>query len=265
MKRNMLTKGIICLLVFTAFGCRVRKPIAPVVVTSPRTTETKPAINKAELVKKISDKQVDFNTLLLKAKADLTINNNTNDVSMNIRMQKDKVIWVSASVAIIGEVGRVLITPDSIKILNKLQNSYIRKPFSYIYQFANKAVDFRTLQNLFIGNAVNGTLSESSTITVNGGQTQLKGDLGGLTFLLVFNENLNLIQNNLNDKSASQTLIVNYGDYQKAGNEEAPNAVSIKSTAASKSISIALQYNYFGINEPVEFPFTVPKRYTVKN
>lgn len=252
------------LVLLAVFGCRARKPITPVVVSTPQTVQAA-VINKSTIVKDLSDKQLTFNTLSLKAKADLSINNNTHDVSMNIRMQKGKAIWISVT-AIAGlEVARAYITPDSIKILNRLESTYIRKPFSYVYQFANKAVDFNTLQNLFIGNAVTGTLTTSASINSNGGQTHLKGDLSGLDYLLIFNTAHNLIQNNLNDKSASQTLIVNYGEHKTVGSQEFPAAVSIKSTASNKSISIDLRYNQVSINDPVEFPFSVPKRFTVKD
>lgn len=264
MKKNILNKGIVFLVFLTAVGCKVRQPVTPVVVGPPKTQNT-PAINKAEVLKSLSDKQLNYQTLSIKTKADLSINNNSNDVSMNIRMQRGKAIWISVT-AIAGlEVARALITPDSIKILNRFESSYTRKPFSYVYQYANKQLDFNTLQNLFTGNAVTGTMSATSTIEVNGGQTHLKGDLSGLAYLLVFNESHNLIQTNLNDKPASQTLIVNYGEYRSLGAQQIPGAVSIKSTASGKSISIDLRYTSVGINESLEYPFTVPKRYSIKN
>ncbi|MFD2161808.1 DUF4292 domain-containing protein [Paradesertivirga mongoliensis] len=264
MKRNILNKGIIFLIILTALGCKVKKPVPPVVI-GPSQTQNTPTINKAEVLKSLTDKQLNYQTLSIKAKADLSINNNSNDVSMNIRMQKGKTIWISVT-AIAGlEVARALITPDSIKILNRLESSYIRKPFSYVYQYANKQLDFNTLQNLFTGNAVTGTTSVNSTIEVNGGQTHLKGDLSGLVYSLVFNDSHNLIQTNLNDKAASQTLIVNYSEYKSLGTQEIPGAVSIKSTASGKNISIDLRYTSVGINESLEYPFTVPRRFSIKN
>ena len=264
MKKNILNKGILILVIFLAFGCKTRKQAVPL-TKGPQTTETNATFSKSDVLKEISDKQIDFNTLLIKAKADLTINKNSNDVSMNIRMQKDKTIWISVT-AIAGiEVARALITPDSIKIINRIESTYIRKPFSYVYQFASKQVNFKTLQDLFIGNAIEGSLTLSSTLNLNGGQTHLKGDLSGLAYLLIFNENYALLQSNLNDKAASQTLAVNYSEPRIVSGQEFPHAISIKSNASNKSISIDLHYNHVGLNEPVEFPFSVPKRFTVKD
>lgn len=264
MKKNILNKGILVLLLLTAFGCRTRK-LTPVVVAPTPATEKAATFNKSNVLKQISGKQGSFNTIHLKAKADLSINKNSNAVTMNIRMQKEKVIWISVSAPIIGEVARTLITPDSIKIINKFESSYTKKPFSYIYQFTSKQVDFKTLQDIFVGNAMTGALSPSSQIDVNGGQTHLKGLLSDLAFLFIFNSNYNLIQSNLSDEKASQTLTINYGDYKNIGGQDIPNATSIKSTAANKNISIDLQYTYVGLNESLDFPFSVPKRFTVKD
>lgn len=265
MKRNILNKGIVLLLVFSAFGCRTRKPIAPVVVAPAPTTEARAAFNKAEVLRNISAKQINFNTLLLKAKADLSINNNTNGVSMNIRMQRDKAIWISVSVQVLGEVARTLITPDSIKIINKLESTYTRKPFSYIYQFTNKQIDFRTLQDIFIGNPLAGTLSLTSKVDVNGGRSQVSGDLSGLAYQLLFSTANNLLQSNITDTATSQALTISYGQYKAVGGQEIPHAISIKSGAAKKSINLDMQYTHVGLNEPVDFPFSVPKRFTVKD
>ena len=136
MKKNTWSKIILFSVLIVAFGCKVRKPSAPLVTGT--KTEVK-AGSEAEILSRISQKQVDYNTAVIKAKADLRIDNNDNEVGMNIRMEKGKAIWVSVT-AIAGlEVARALITPDSIKILNKLESTYIKKPFNI--DDMKKAVD----------------------------------------------------------------------------------------------------------------------------
>lgn len=263
MKKNTLSKITFLLALVILTGCKVKKPATPSVIIPP--TETKASFSKAEVLKKISDQQINFNTIVIKSKAELNMGNNNNSVSMNIRMQKDKVIWVSISAFAGIEVARAFITPDSIKILNRLEGSVTKKPFSYIYQFASKQVDFKTLQDLFVGNALAGTLSPTSTVDVNAGQPHISGDLSGLTFALIFNGNSNLLQSKLTDTRASQALTVNYGEYGMFSGQAIPQAVDIKSVVASKNVGIKLKYNYVGLNENTEFPFTVPNKFTVKD
>jgi hypothetical protein len=263
MKRNIRSKVFLLFVALIGVGCKTRK-LAPVVVAAtPPATEAKAMVNTSAVFARIAAKQVNYTTLVLKAKADLNINNKSNGVGMNIRMQKDKAIWVSVSAPIIGEVARVLVTPDSVKILNKLENTYIRKPFSYVSQYTGEEINFAALQGIFIGNVVPGTLTQRSTVEKNGDQTQVKGNLSELIFLLIFNDKYHQIQTNLKDKEASQSLSITYGDHKMVSGQEIPNAVSINSTVSNKKISVDLQYTYIGLNEAVEFPFSVPKRFSV--
>ena len=79
---------------------------------------------------------MDFNTLALKGKADLDINGEQNNVNMNIRIQKDKKIWVIITAAGgIVEVARAMITPDSLLLLNKLQKTYTKKCDTRFYEY----------------------------------------------------------------------------------------------------------------------------------
>lgn len=262
MKKNTLNKIAFLVLLLTLAACKVRKP-APVASTVP--VETQSTFSKVELLKRISDQQVNFNTMVIKAKADLDMPGTNQDVSMNIRMQKDKIIWVSVT-AIAGiEVARAFITPDSVKVLNRLEGSLTRKPFSYIYRFTSKQVDFKTLQDIFIGNALAGTLSPASAVEVKDGRAHISGNLSDLIYALIFNGNSNLQQSTLTDTKASQTLTVNYGEYGNFAGQAIPQIVNISSVVNNRNVSIRLKYNSVGLNENVDFPFSVPKRFTVKD
>lgn len=264
MRRDILSKWALMLVLATAFGCKTRKPV---VTTKPIPENSKiaPAFSKTEVLTALKSKKINYNTASIKAKASLSINKNNNDATMNIRMQRGKAIWVSVTVIAGLEVARALITPDSIQILNRLESTYINKPFSYIYQFASKEVNFNTLQDIFIGNALEGTLSPSAIVEINAGQTDVKGSLEQLAYMLSFNQNNQLIQSNLNDKAASQTLSVSYSEHRTIGSQEIPHVISIKSNARNNNISIDMRYTSLGLNESLDFPFSVPKRFTLKD
>ncbi|WP_207421973.1 DUF4292 domain-containing protein [Desertivirga brevis] len=264
MKRNILNKTAI-LLAFIAFtSCKARKTVLPPATSVP-SIESKPAARNSGLIDSLKAKQPSFNTLSIKAKADLKINNSSNDVSMSIRIKNNETIWLSIT-AIAGlEVARALITPDSIKIMNRLQNEYTRKPFSYIYQFTSRQINFNAIQGLFTANVISGTLAESATLEHEGSQLQVKGELSGLLYKMLFNSRRNLIQNQLSDNANSQNLNVTYDNFGTIKDQELPQTVNINSVANNKNISIALRYNSISIDESVDFPFNVPKRFTVKD
>ncbi|EOR95029.1 : hypothetical protein [Arcticibacter svalbardensis MN12-7] len=261
MKRNTQIKILVLLsVILSGFGCKTRKEVKPAVVPP----VVKVTSNKSAVIAAINSSAFEFNTLSAKSKVGLMINTNSNDVSMNIRMQNKSIIWISVT-AIAGiEVARVLITPDSIKVLNRIQGLYTAKPFSYIYQYANKQITFSTLQNLFLGNAIEGTVTESSVFSVHENQTQITSALSGMLYKLIMNANNKVVENTLQDPKG-QRLIAKYADFQAVNGRKLPYSINLSSNATNRNIKIDLKYTSVSVNESLDFPFSVPKRFTVKD
>ncbi|MGE8424570.1 MAG: DUF4292 domain-containing protein, partial [Sphingobacterium siyangense] len=85
---------------------------------------------------------LNYSTFSGKAKMRLDLGKDNYDVTSTIRIEKDKRIWISISATLGIEVARVLITPDSVQILNKFQSEYMVKPFDYLYRFASPDLTF---------------------------------------------------------------------------------------------------------------------------
>jgi hypothetical protein len=284
MKKNILNKLLLVLLLPVLFSCRTKKMVVQAVnPAQPQTesvsatattispapasvpaTSTAPAFSKTEVFSSINSKQTVFSTLSVRAKADLNIDNKNNDVTMNIRIEKDKAIWISLTALIGLEVARVLITPDSIKIRDNINGEYTKKPFSYIYGFTNRQINFNTLQSLFVGNPAPEVLTERSTVTMNDKSPALSGSLGELIYAVVFNDNYRIIRTDLKDARAKQMLTITYGDFTSVSGQTVPQSVNIKSVAADKNIGVNLSYSRLELNVPVEMPFSVPSRFKVK-
>lgn len=261
MKRNILNSLLILSTVTFFAACKPKKEI---VVAPPTTTAPKTDNSKVETLTLLNSKQLRFNTLSLRAKASLDISGDANDVTMNFRMKDKEVIWVSiTALGGMAEVARALITPDSIKIQNKLKSEYLKKPFSYIYNFTNKQVNFNTLQAILTGNAMGEFLTDKSVLKQEGGAWVVSGSKESLDYRLLFNTLFKVAETNLNDSKNGQALKVNYSDYQKLNEFLFPGSLKINTLSGTKKINIDLQYVKIDGNVPLEFPFTVPKRYTI--
>jgi len=220
---------------------------------------------RAEKLLSIKNGETSFNTLSGKAKAALSIGSNANDVTMNIRIKNKEAIWVSVT-AIAGlEVARALITPDSVRVINRLENEYIKKPFSYLYEFTNNKINFATLQSVLVGNTISEFITGSTEVKLDGAEAGLKTSIGSMIYDLMVNNQNKVVQSNLKDTMASQSLLVFYGDFQAISKQQVPHSVVMKSQAKSKSISLDLKYTKIELDVPVEIPFKVPDRYTIKN
>ena len=110
----------LCLLV-TVSSCKTQKK-----VVAPVAADIKPMVNKS--VQDLQDKldSCSFNSALVTAKANVTIVREGNEMNFNIsyRSKKDSVIWISVSPLLGIEVARLMITEDSVKILDKINNKY---------------------------------------------------------------------------------------------------------------------------------------------
>ncbi|MBB6239202.1 hypothetical protein HDC90_003849 [Pedobacter sp. AK013] len=261
MKRSILNSVFLLGTVIFVSACKPKKEI---VVAPPAKTETKTDNSKAEALALLNSKQLKFNTLSLKAKATLDIAGDANDVTMNFKMKDKETIWVSVTaLGGMAEVARALITPDSIKIMNRMRSEYLKKPFNYIYNFTNKQVNFNTLQAILTGNAMGEFLTPESDVKQENGVWVVSGSKSELDYKLLFNTLFKVSETNLNDAKNGQALKVTYTDYQKLNESLFPSALQIKTLSKAKKINIDLQFVKIDGNVPVDFPFNVPKRFTI--
>lgn len=260
MRKSILNSVALVTIILFATACGTRKAV--VIVPKPKVDSIVPPDTKSETLNLLKSKQLQFNTLSLKGKANLNIDGDANDVTMNFRIKDKKVIWVSitAGGGLI-EVARALITPDSIKIMDRLKSRYIKKPFSYIYGFTNKQVNFNTLQEILTGNAISDFLKLDADIKINNGVWMLSGTKESLDYKFLFNTLYKVQETDLSDSKSGQALKVTYDSYQKLDNYLFPSSLKISTMSGTKQININMDYVKIDGNTNLSFPFNVPNRY----
>ncbi len=258
MSASILNRMVLGAMVVVALGCKTKKVVVVPPVTAPVETVKD---EKPEHVKLLRSKDINFNTLSLKGKANFDLNGNVNNVSINIHIKRDQKIWLSIT-AIAGiEVARAMITPDSILVLNRLQGNYVAKPFSYLYNFSNKQISFKMLQSILTGNTIGDLMTEPFALDQANGVWILTGEHAPVGFRVLFNTLLKPAETNLNDVKSGQALKVVYDSYQQVNDALFPSVLKISSMAGSKRTGIELEFSKIESNVPFDFPFSVPKRY----
>lgn len=114
--------------------------------TSP--TRTRPGIDEA----RANVAEIDFRYLTAKSK--LSFKNKDQDISnasLHLRVRKDSLIWMSISKIGI-EAARVLITRDSVTIMDKIEKQYAVYDFPSLSRQFNFDLNFDLLQALIVGN-----------------------------------------------------------------------------------------------------------------
>src|SRR5580692_5716545 len=117
-----------------------------------------------------------------------------------IRMKKDSMIWISVNVvAVVNiEVFRMLITPDSVKILDKQKKVARLRSVSYLQDEAHLPLDFKTLQDLLIGNPI---FLDSSNILY------YRKEQNGLSLMCMGNVFNNYLTLNLSDNTLKHSKL----------------------------------------------------------
>jgi hypothetical protein len=251
---------ICCLLILVS--CKARKHM---VTNRASGNIANPTDTKRVELDAIRAGQTNFNTFSGKARTTLYFSGNSNDVTLNIRIKRDQKIWVSITAIASIEVARALITPDSIMIINKLQSVYIKQPFSYIYKFAGKEINYKTLESLLTGNAIPELVNENADLQTKRDTITLTGNLQDLMYKLIIGPGMKVTQTNLSNQTTGQALQVTNNTFLQIASRVIPSQIDIASVVKDKKILVNLHYIKLEFDQPLEYPFNIPARYTEAN
>lgn len=216
-----------------------------------------------------SQKIKNYTTFTAKLKLDYEGADNSASAAASIRLQKDSVIWVSLTGPFAIEGYRIMIRPDSLVLMDKLKHVVMRRSIGYLEEIAQLPISFEDLQNIIIGNPLftDGTIVSYRHIR-NQWFASLQGDIFK-NFIAVIRNNRKLILKNSRienvTKGRKRTCAIEYGDYKAASEAGKQFAASRKITLKDlKKTEVKLEFKSYEFNQPVTFPFSIPKSYTEK-
>ncbi len=208
-----------------------------------------------------------FNARRVNAKAKIKFDDGDRSMTVfsNIRMVRDSVIWLNAK-AFGLEAGRVLIRPDSIFVLNRLQKEYMAKDIFWLQDEFGLPVDFTGLQAMLFGNPVFfhrdlAVDKDSTSYILNGENEKYKATYraDGLTFKLVEM----LITQPRDERSG----LLQLSDYQDVGNEQSFSfyrKIEMNSPETGKA-EVRIDFTEVETDKDFSIPFNISNRYTKVN
>ena len=132
------------LMVLWLSSCRTAREL-PTAVVKPMST--------GKLLKKIEQSTFHYEYLTIKRiSCQFSNNDKKTNFIINLKTLKDEKILVSISKLRV-PVGRVLLTPDSVKYVNYIDHNYFVDDYSYLSSFLNIDLDFATVQSIVSNNA----------------------------------------------------------------------------------------------------------------
>jgi len=208
---------------------------------------------------------IDFKTFSGKVDVDFDDGKgNGKSVSAKLVMKKDEAIWMSAG--LLGFEGvRVLITKDSVKILNKLQKEYTATSLAYIQEKIGLPADFATLQDLLIGNAVFVNPADAALTKEGNNYTITIRDAKFQNILTVLMPGYLPSVSRLNDTdpAANRSAELMYNNYKQVGGRNFSTARDIR-VSYKNNIRIKLNFQSSDFDGEVTTPFSVLSGYKIR-
>jgi hypothetical protein len=243
----------------------IAKKDSAVVVINPAETDSAKSVRAT--LDSIQKKRINFTTFSSKVRVEYRDDKNRNlDFNAFLRMKKDSAIWVSIIAALNIEAYRVIITPDSVTIMDKINRTVQRKPLAYLQAITQVPFDFSTLEDLIIGNPV--YLDRTVISYADQGEKISLSTVGNSFkhYVTVGKNDLQLLFSKLDDVDLTRSRTANlaYAAYLPAGPWMFSNTRNISLSEKNK-LDILLEFKQVDFDKPVAFPFSIPKNYRVIN
>ena len=215
------------------------------------------------LLEQMVKKQVDAEWFEGKAKLGYSSDYMTMGASATIRMRKDSILWLS--IKKLGfEAVRVLITQDSVYVLDRLNNQYAIENFKWLEDQFNLPADLRTMQMIFLGNPVFFSAKplesevEESTYRLSHQNEHMESNywLDG--------RELQLRKMSFNDQRYGRSFDYELGSYQPAPDKQIFSYfrnIAINSQETGKA-NLEIKFSEIELNVPKNIRFEIPKKYT---
>ncbi len=267
MKNNLTKLGVIALAMFVLTACGTFKKAA----TNPDTTSTSPTTPTTVIdpCDAVIATMGNWQTMQTGGNISLKAGSNFSS-AVQVRMVRDQAIYISLRPMLGIEVGKLLITGDSLYAVDKVHKRYIAEKVSLLT--SGIPVTVSDVQDMFLGRPFligKGTLNESLkaqvtasnegnvlTLTAN---EQYKGY--GYTFS--FDKSSRIISLNIVPQGSTDAAYqVKYSDVQRTQVGNIAHSINVNATTEKRQLSFSLNYKNIDWNGNVKIDRNVNTNYT---
>jgi len=272
--KHIIPVCILSLLVISMFSCRtakqINKAIAPkdtTAVIMPNQSNVDSLLRIKKTMDNLQQNYIEFKTFSAKIKAEYQDSKGKQpDVTAIVRIIKDSAIWISLTASFLNiEIYRVLITKDSVILLNKQEREVQYRSLDYLQEVTEIPFDYKTLQDLLVGNPV---FMDSNIVYYKRTENQVLISSVGKFFkhlLTLSADNHLLLHSKLDDVdiSRNRTADLTYGDYE---NKTGFNFSTYREITVSEKnkLDIRLNFKQYEFNKELSVTFNIPKNYSRK-
>ena len=213
-----------------------------------------------EVVKNYENNKFHKKTVSASIKAKYRGKENLPSVNVSLRIQKDKIIWMSISKFI--SIGKLKITPKRVQFYNKLTKEYFDGDFKLLSNFLGTEVSFEQVQNILVGDTI-------YDLDTNNYQIEPKDDFYIVTpkrqdklfdiLFFLYASNFKVAKQEI--KQQNKLLKITYPSYQVVDRQQFPKEIMVKAEDERNKNTVEILYKSVTFNKHLSFPFKIPSGY----
>ncbi len=241
------------LIILMVISCKSAKTVSS-------DAEINSNLSAKQLIKNNAKSIANFKTLTAKVKADYSREDQSKGTTINLRMEKDKTIWMSAPFS----MAKVLITPKKVSFYNKLDNTYFEGDFKLLSDFVGTDLDFKKVQNILLGEALYDLKNDEYVASTFEKSYLLQPKEQGVLFEIFYLLNpthFKMDSQQFAQPNENRILQIDYQDYQKVDRQTLPQNIKIIAVESLDETIIDLEFKSVVLNEKIRFPFRIPSGY----
>jgi hypothetical protein len=273
-----ITAILIALVVTIMFSCKpaarlqktqvtVSKVDTSAIVTKDNKTagSTRPVRDSGSLIKEVYNKvisnKINFNTFNAKVRVAYTDKDGGDEATAFIRVKRDSAIWLSLRGPLGIEGFRILVTPDSVKVMSPLKKYVQFRDIDFLQQVAGLPLDFAAMQDIIVGNPV---FIDSNISSYTSDSNSIRILMVGKIFkhlAVIDNNDYKIVESKLDDiNNVNHTGDIVYSGYNNDAGVPFSTERKVLLTGEPK-LDINLNFKQYAFNQPVTFPFSIGENY----
>ena len=273
--KYFLTIGLIAFFMTVLPGCHTTRPTRHIkkaiaakdssnIVVITKQSEVDSVILENKTLDNMHQHYIDFKTFNARIKVEYEDSKGRQpDIIAIVRILKDSAIWVSLTASLFNiEVYRMLITRDSVILMNTRQREVQYRSLDYLQDLTEIPFDYATLQNLLIGNPI--FLNKKVVSYKKTGSHVLILTVGEIFkhLLTLSADNYLLLHSKLDDVdiARNRTADITYGEYESKDGFDFSTYREITVSEKNK-LDIRLNFKQYEFNKELSVSFKVPKNY----
>ncbi len=276
---------IISALIFGLASCKAPKTI---------TTEKVRSISTNRLIKSIEENAFEYDWLSIKRIAcQYETPDDKTSFRANLKTEKDKrILLVFHKLNV--PVGRLLLTPDSVKLINYLDKNYLLKDYDFLSNVVNAELNFDVVQSVlsntpfsyrddprnndykeFVSYIDSGMYVLQSLKNRKLTKIEKKGKEDKIDRYLKKLDEENFIVQSLyvdpftfkirkiilDDRSNNRKVDIEFSNFTEVENQLYPENIDIYFESPSNSLKMKVKLSKFSLEEESNFNFRIPERY----